>query len=179
MNKSIQNKQFGITLLEIIIVIAIIGILSAIIIPNYKDAQASFALERSAHKLSQDIRRAAEMALAAEECCGGIIPPRYGIYISMSELVLFADTKPPKGIYSDQDDIIDTLDLEDKVFIKDINVGSPPKTSITFEPPAPTVAIKWDNESDPGADVIITLARSDSSETKKVIVSRSGLVSVE
>jgi len=180
-----QLRQKGVTLIEIVLILGIIAILSSIILPNYKDARAQFALERSAHKLAQDIRRAAEMALSSSECpadttCVGTVPPRYGIYISLSEAILFADTNPPVGMYTPGDDLIEELDIEQEVFIKNINVGSPPKTSITFEPPAPTVKIKWDNDGDDGTSVMITLAlKSNQLKTKTVTVNKAGLVNVE
>jgi len=183
-----QLQQRGVTLVEIVLILGIIAILSSIILPNYKDARAQFALERSAHKLAQDIRRVAEMALSSSECpvgttCVGTVPPRYGIYISLNppRAILFADTNSPVGMYTSGDDLIEELNIEQEVFIKDINVGSPPKkTSITFEPPAPTVKIKWDSDGDDGASVIITLAlKSNQLKIKTVTVNKAGLVNVE
>ena len=76
------KKESGFTLTELLVVASIIILFSAIVLANYQTGNKQFALQRSAHKLAQDIRRAQEMAMSAKECepCGNVVPPGYGIY---------------------------------------------------------------------------------------------------
>lgn len=83
-NRSFQFKNGGgFSLIELMVVVTIIVIITLIIIPNYRQISSQFALERSAHKLAQDIRRAAEMAMSARELPGsGPQPKGYGVFFS-------------------------------------------------------------------------------------------------
>ncbi|GAI53556.1 unnamed protein product, partial [marine sediment metagenome] len=80
-----NEKGEGFTIIEFLIVISIIGIFSIITIPNYRSAQQQLALQRSASKLTQDIRRAQEMAMSTEELSTGDLPEGYGIYINKND----------------------------------------------------------------------------------------------
>lgn len=60
------SKKRGFTLLEITVVVAIITLLSTIFLANYRAGERVFALQRSIHKLSQDLRRVEEMAISAQ-----------------------------------------------------------------------------------------------------------------
>ena len=169
----------GFTLIELLTVTVIITILTAAILLNYKNSEQQFALQRSAHKLAQDIRRAGEMAMSAQECCGGIVPPGYGIWLEQgnSNYILYADTQPPSGneFYVPADDIIETIELEEGVVIQDVNTSNK-KVGINFKPPTPTIKIKF-QDSDEINQAIITLASGGN--TKTVKVNAVGLVEVE
>ncbi|OGF61991.1 hypothetical protein A2662_03025 [Candidatus Giovannonibacteria bacterium RIFCSPHIGHO2_01_FULL_45_33] len=180
-----QLRQKGVTFVEIMLILGIIAILSSIILPNYKDARAQFALERSAHKLAQDIRRAAEMALASAKIAdpdnpGGpkIIPDSYGIYIKQNpgyEIIIFADRNG-----NDQRDgndwEIEAIRLEKGVIVQNL---SHPNLSINFKPPAPTVTFKTTFGPDP-TDATITLAlENNPTITKEIEVNKAGLVNVK
>jgi len=58
------NKAF--TLVELLVVIAIIGILSAISAYGYQEIRKSLLLDRVSAKLSQDIKKAEEMAMGGK-----------------------------------------------------------------------------------------------------------------
>ena len=184
-SKSMRRNE-GFTLIELLVVTVIITILTAAILLNYKNTGQQFALQRSAHKLAQDIRRAGEMAMSAQECCGGIVPPGYGIWLEEgnSNYILYADTQPPASpgnptggneFYVPADDIIETIELEEGVVIQDINTSNK-KVCINFKPPTPTIKIKF-QDSDEINQAIITLASGGN--TKTVKVNAVGLVEVE
>lgn len=134
-----RNKSF--TLIELLIIIAIIGILSAILIPGYGALQRQLALQRSATKLAQDIRRAQEMAMAAKEY------PRkgYGVYLDKTwekgeKYYLYADTSTPNERYNIGDRILEGIELEKGIYISHINTPNG-TVSINFTPPEPIVEI--------------------------------------
>lgn len=179
-------KWGGFTLIELLVVIGIIILLSVIILPNYRTAAAQFALERSAHKLAQDIRRAAEMAMSAKELPsgGGMPAGGYGVYFDIGwhnkGYRLYADTKPPAGneFFTSADTIIETIELEKGVIIQGINTP-PNKVGINFKPPAPTVKIKYSAADEVGEVIIVLALESDSTKTKTIKVNKAGLIDVE
>ena len=75
-----NNKAF--TLIELIVVIAIIGIFSSIFLLNYHIIKKRIAVERTASRLVQDIRSAEEFAISAkEEICPDNKPAKsFGIF---------------------------------------------------------------------------------------------------
>jgi len=169
----------GFTLIELIVVTSIIILLSVIVFPNYRGIERQFALQRSAHKLAQDIRRAGEMAMSTKEFQGKV-PAGYGIYLKQGEkdYLLYADTNPPGGNekYDGEDDKIETINLEKGVYIQNI---SPSSLSINFKPPIPTIKIKKEGGQDSTTAVITLSLESDSTKTKIIKVNSAGLIDVE
>jgi len=168
----------GFTLIELLTVLAIITILTSLSLPSYRSAQRKYLLENSARKLAQDIRRAEEMAISTRKCCGGIIPPGYGVYLKQGEnyYLIYADTNPASGNekYDGGDYQIERIYFEKGVFIKNLN---PSSVSINFKPPDPKIRIGQDTEQD---EVSITISlTSDQTKTKTIRVNKAGLIYVE
>ncbi|MFH1401523.1 MAG: hypothetical protein ABIG40_00995, partial [Parcubacteria group bacterium] len=118
----------GTTLVEMLVIIAIIAILTLIVVSNYKTGSSQLSLQRSANKLAQDIRRAEEMAVSSRECqvcVPVVVPPSYGIYLDKDwkNYILFADNG--NGEYGGGDTQVERPNLESGVYIKD--VSTPPK----------------------------------------------------
>lgn len=192
MKHTFPGKIFkGFTLVEILVVVAVIFILSLIILPNYRSSASQFTLVRAAHKMAQDIRRASEMAMSAKECSpppascpvgGGVPPGGYGFYIDKGvddSYKIYADSGSPPGPerYTSGEEI-ETIYLEKDVYIKDFNPSSA-NFSINFKPPAPTIKIKDGGGIDKD-NVTITIAlRADSSKTKTIKINKAGLIDVE
>ena len=171
----------GFTLIELLVTISIIVILTGIVLVSYQSGKKQFALQRAANKLAQDIRRAEEMALAAETCCTSpaTVPAGgYGIYLQDANDTyyhLYADIYPVQG--NEQydfvnDRVIETITLEQGVKILPL---SPSSLSINFKPPNPTIALTGGSN-----EVTITIALiTDTSKTKKIKVNKAGLISIE
>lgn len=183
-NMIIRNNKRGFTLIEALVVIAIIGILSVTITANYSSMRYKFALLRSAHQLSQDIRRAQEMATSAKKYePTNQVPPGYGIYliqgVGQTSYTLYADTSPLQGNQQydkGQDAVVETFNLEEKVYI--IDISSSTTVSINFKGPDPVTRIY--NGSSNLNSVTITLAlEHDSNITKEVTVNKVGLIYVQ
>ena len=176
----IHPKSRGIGLIEMIVVICIIVVLTAMAFANYRKGQQQLALDRTAYKLAQDIRRAQEMAMAAKECsaCGGGVPSGgYGIYLEQGDefYLLYADNG--NGQYGAGDTQIgDDINLERGIYISGL---LPSEASISFEPPDPVTVIK-DGDGLDAEEATITIAlEKDSTRTKRVIVNKAGLIYVE
>jgi len=185
----------GFTLIELIVVITIIAVLSTIVLITFRTGQEQFTLQRSAHILAQDIRRAQELAMRAEEFHGIIPRGGFGIYLNLNRVVgtyphltsyyiLFADCNENRsydgeaticrsltpGVYFSEQ--IERREIERGVRITEISTLSP--TTIVFIPPDPAIRIRSG-----GADftnTIITLSIGNLSE--RVTVNSAGLIEI-
>lgn len=199
-------KCKGFTLVELLVSIFIIILMSGIIFANYRTGGQQFALQRSANKLAQDIRRAQQMAMSAKETnLGGQVPtgqefvPKggYGIYFdesSPNSYVIFADCNEnrqyngtglvcgPTGTeYTEQVETIELLEKKE-VQIYDIQKeggGSPDKIHITFVPPDPETHIVPPAGSEPAWCDIILALKQDTTKTKTVEVNKAGLIEIK
>jgi type II secretory pathway pseudopilin PulG len=170
MKKFSNEKSF--TLIELLVSIFIIVLISGIIFANYRVGGQQFALQRSANKLAQDIRRAQAMAMGAAEYAGCPAGYKYGygIYLTTStnnQYILFADCDNGKDY--DSGEGVETIKLETGVKIKTLSPSSP--LTITFTPPDPTITIS------PSAPATITLGND--SQTKTITVNSAGLIEIQ
>jgi len=134
-----KNSSSGITLVEILVVVFIIGTFLMILVADFPKIQRQFALSRATYKFAQDLRRAQDMALSGVEikksgAAETIINAKgYGIYIDLisneKEYIIYADIDnsktynapdAPEKIYCDNFDpvvdagmdcIVETIDL--------------------------------------------------------------------
>jgi len=178
-NKTLMN---GFTLTEILVVLFIISLLSGLAFANFRQGGKQMALQRSAYKLAQDIRRVQEMAIAAKEYSGQI-PPGYGIYIpkNVNYYILYADTNPPGGNQRyDSGDEMETSTLESGIQITS-NLPSTSWVSINFQPPDPKITITIVSGGITTTTVATTTLSliSDPAIQKKVIINTVGLVEVK
>lgn len=173
----------GFTLVELLVVITIIIFLSAIILINYGGSQSQLNLQRSAHKLAQDIRRAQEMAMSAKECsvCTPIqVPRRYGLEFEEGRdyYILFADGND-NGRY---EPAVEDKEVERIYFEKGISIqklftpDSKTRVWVAFKPPDPLTTIR-----DAGEDSSILEIQliNVNNQTKIVGVNKAGLIEVE
>ncbi len=171
----------GFTLIEVIIVIIIIGILSAILIPNYQNFRRQLALQRSATKLAQDIRRAQAMAMSAEKCetCPASSDYKFGWGVVFKEIepeyyTIFADCNGDGNYSSGEDEEVEKdIKFEEGVKIDSLSSNF---LRITFTSPDPTVTIKPASLN----EIEITLVlKNDPTSTKKIKVNKAGLIDVD
>jgi len=147
-----HSKCSGFTLLEVLVVASIIIVLSIIVVVNYEFGGYQHNLQRSAHKLSQDLRRAEEMAMSVKEFEGSIPPGGYGIYIDYNimptQYILFADENGNKE-YDVGEGVGDLISFEDYVQIDHACVEElcALQISVTFSPPDPTIRFNSQEES--------------------------------
>ena len=169
-----MNKGF--TLIELLVIITIIAIMSALVIPNLKFGEERFAVQNSAHKLAQDLRRVAEMAMSSSEFNGEIPQGGYGIYFKINEnfYILFADSSNNKQYDGVSEKILEQSFLNEKITINDI-FSTIPKSelNIVFTPPDPIIYIE------PGDGSMAEISITDQVSEKIITVNKAGLISIK
>jgi len=171
------KEEKGFSLVELLAVVAIIGIISAIALPNYFKMQKQFVLSGANQKLAHDIRMAQEMAMSAKTESGCPADSGYkfgyGVYFSLSvpsSYIIFADCNDNKNYdFSPTDKVIETITFENGVIISNLSPGDP--LEVVFTPPTPAVTINF-NSSNTNAEITIT----SEGKYKSVKVNKAGLI---
>ncbi len=141
----------GYTLVELLIVVAIISIMSVMSFAGYGTSQKNVILRQEVQKLVLDLRRAQNMAMNVSQLSSSEIPlGGYGVHFDTSfsgAYIIYADTDNSRT-YSGAGEIFITRTLSSSVIISGIsigiNLGSLNPTSpvdINFVPPDPKVKI--------------------------------------
>ncbi|MDP3900900.1 MAG: type II secretion system protein [bacterium] len=170
-------EERGFTLTELLVVIAVMALLTALTVPNLRLGGRQLALDRSAQRLAQDIGQAAELVLRAQsfDCGGTNFVSGYGVYFDTAtptSYFIFVDCNDNQKYEAGPDQIIDTMNLESRVTISALSIS--PNLSITFVPPKPEV---WLNPGN-ATEVQITLGTPDSG-TRIVKVNNRGMIDVD
>ncbi len=187
-----NNLKKGITLIEMIVVIALIFIISGTMWANYRNLGKSLALDRSANQVAQDIRASLEMAMSMQKisipedirvACPrvgygadftvGSNNYRAGVYFHNLGGIVLPGCKPP------------TILLEEGSHVSSILLDGLPVNSlgIVFVPPHPRIYIMQNinfnivAEGTYSNQAIITL-RSEAGDVKRITINKSGLIEI-
>jgi prepilin-type N-terminal cleavage/methylation domain-containing protein len=178
--KTLEKKNdAGFTIIELLVVIAIIIVLTGFTITNYHTFGREFSLERSASKLSQDIRRAQERAVAMKEV-NGSLPDAYGVYLAANTPAFYTITayELSGSSWSATDSWEVVVNLESNVEIKTLKEGSLSTSTlnIVFEAPDPLI---WINDATSSSSTITLHLSTDESQTRDITVLSTGLITSE
>lgn len=170
------NFEKALTLIELLVVVAIIILLTVMVSSYYHFGQAQYALQRSAHKLAQDIRGAQAMTMSGKvyECETGTLKG-YGIELKEGENHYLLKARCEEGDY-EEDEVLEDgeIKLEKKVVIKELTFGDVSTSSLEvfFYPPNPKVDLGGAVE---GVEILLGL--EDNDEYKgRVEVNKAGLI---
>lgn len=139
-----QTKSAGFTLIEVLVSTFIIGVLSTVILLNYRAGQERASLTRAAAAFETDIRRAQNLAVASADFDGSV-PCGYGIHyidsrtysIYVGKLGGAVDCRSSNHNYQAGTDLI----YRNIAIIEWAVVFKNSFSDIFFEPPDPTTYI--------------------------------------
>jgi prepilin-type N-terminal cleavage/methylation domain-containing protein len=167
-----NSKAF--TLIEVLVMIAIIGLLSVLVLPNYRQVSRQTTLQSAANKLAQDIRNIQSMTMSSKDIGLPAFRGAFGVYFklaSSTSYALFAD-KNNSGQY----DTGEELDGKSVYLDAGISISGLTASPLTiiFTPPNPNVTIQTGASTSSLAEIIF----SNGSQSKKINVNIAGLVYV-
>lgn len=120
-------KSNGFTMIEIVVILAIITALSVVVLFSFTGFNEGAAINRSVRELSLTLRRAQNMSLSVTQITIGIpaiprIPPAVGIMLvkNQSSYFLFADLEPRDNKYTDSSEKIGN----DEIMERNIKISS-------------------------------------------------------
>lgn len=166
------NKEPGFTLIELIVVLAIVVIMASIIMIDYGANRLKLALLRSAQKLSLDLHRVETYSLTSKEFQASGVPDGWGVHFygaNSTSYTIFADKNPGNDNIRDPNG---TEDLETLNFETGVKVSSA-VTDVVFIPPDPDVVI---NNNPALTSVSITL--TNGSLTRTITINKFGAITI-
>ncbi|MDD5606319.1 MAG: type II secretion system protein [Candidatus Pacebacteria bacterium] len=170
-------KQKAFTLVELLVVLSIIVIMTAVIIVNYRPGERTINLQREGVKLSQNVRKVQAMLGSNWEACSGQenYEYSYGLFLDVEQeqYIIFADCDGNKEYNEEQDGIVEIIELEKDIEIASIKYGEEETNilSIVFVLPDPTVYFS------PSADYAdITFQTNNGNNSVTIRINKIGLV---
>jgi prepilin-type N-terminal cleavage/methylation domain-containing protein len=192
-----KNKATGFTLIEVLVVVFIIGLLSSILIVNWRNNEKQYQLQMIVQETVQNIRKTQEMALAGSKYFDVVtstykIPNSYGVYFAIStpnSYKIFADVNDNKTYDSGNDTIVGGADnqIESGYEISSL-VGVPGGTlsgvSVTFNLPDGFTSIRKDGTGTPWQNPLTITIRKigttcPSKTCKNIVVSTTGQINIQ
>jgi len=167
-------NQKGVTLIESLVVILVIGILLATIFTGYRGQNKMLVLQRTATKLVADIERAREMAMSAQGDGGSYSLGGYGMYFQgnwQDRYIIFADIDADRARSSSED--VSTIIIDDGIAISSLIPSN--QLDVVFVPPSPDVYIEGGSDS----ASIRLIIEGNPSKYKDIIINSAGLIYVE
>ena len=192
----LRSTKRAFSVIEMVVTMAIILILTTIVLVSYRKGGQQLALNRAAHKLTQDIRRAQELAMSSTPFETGVsllVPFGYGIFFNTSQssnYYLFADVN--NDLYFNEGEQVEgPIAFEERVRISDLvsASGTEITIAIVFQPPDPQIFFAKGavNPEDPFDSnriredkVSVVIENADPSlGTRTISVNKAGLVDLE
>lgn len=190
--KRVLEKN-GFTMVEIVVMLAIITAISGAVLVNFSGLNEGGALNRSARELALNIRRAQNSSLAVTEIAAGdppvkTISPAVGVELTrnQSAYFLFADLDSPTPRdyrYSGSYEKIG----QDEIFQRNVKIssltapggGTYSKVNLVFNAPEASLVIADSSGLSIGNTLLITLTAPTTGQTKTITVRTSGQISIQ
>ncbi|MBI1971507.1 MAG: hypothetical protein HYS52_01495 [Candidatus Wildermuthbacteria bacterium] len=166
--------------MELLVVVALIVVMTALAFLNWRSGEGVLAIERAAAKISQDVRRATELALRAQQfsCASGTIAG-YGLFFSnaaQTSYLLFADCNNNQRYDAALDSIVETISIEKQAQISSVTSGS---FGLVAVPPDPAIFLKDSAGSSITSAQVTLSVVSGPSNTKVITINSKGVVTIQ
>ncbi len=171
----------GFTLVEVLAAFFIIGVLSTVILLNYRTGQEQAFLTRAAAAFETDIRRAQNLAVASIDF-GGSIPCGYGIhYVDNRNYLIYAGrlggatscSVSNHNFQSGTDSVYQDIKIiEQKLIFKNSF------SDIFFEPPDPATYIN-DSKSAGFSTMVELCLESDLTKCRNLTIDTAGRIVIQ
>lgn len=186
-----MKKAF--TLAEILVVIFIIGLMSAMMVVNWRNNEKSYLVRRVAQELAQDIRRAQDMALSGKVYNSNPYE-NYGINLSTAtkqNYIVFGDVNKNKIYQSSSSDLaVETVLIDSNVeisglaYVKTSAQTSTSVLNIVFSVPDGFVTINDSNQNRNADSAIITIKKTgttcpSSINCKIITITNMGQITIQ
>jgi len=119
------KKISGFTVLEMLIVTFIIGVMSTVLIVNWRKNEKTYLVRRTAQEMAQNIRKAQGLALTGKKISGQIVPVSYGVFFNKyinNAYKIYGDKNNDKK-YQDSDILVEEIKLDSQVQIDSLSSG--------------------------------------------------------
>jgi len=171
-------KAGGFTLVEMIVVLAIIIVITGIVTFNISTERQNSALLRSAQKLSLDLRRAQSFALSSKTYKTAGVPCGWGVHFNeagSTSYTIFADLASAQDcsnrdfkMASDGSENFEIVNLESGITVNSLSNNL---SDVVFTPPDPTVKFTPDQTS---ASIVLV---NKNGATRAININKTGFIS--
>lgn len=176
-------KNRGFTLVEMLVVIFIIGIISTILIVNWRKNENQYKLQRAAQEIAFNIRKAQEMALNGRKCSDGEVPnSSFGVNFdnaTINSYTIFCDRNDNNMYQTPSADLfVETISIESGIIIHSLSSGAQ-DLDIAFSLPDSFTVINPQAASPATITIKKTGATCPSVNCKNIIVKKTGEISID
>lgn len=185
--KSKRGTPRGFTMVEIVVMLAIVVIISAIVLANFPSVSGSINVQKTAQRFALALREAQNRALSVRVVqgpLGPVVPPAVGVNVAIASpttYIVFADMNSNKIYDAASDIIIERLSLEKTVSILDIQdeaSGSQSVVNIVFSVPEAMATI-YNVSGSIGESALIRFRTDAGNVIRSVRVRTSGQIATE
>jgi len=180
--------QKGFTLVEMMVVVSITVIFSAMVLGNSGVGKEGLAIERAGQKLQQDLREVQEMAMSGSFVSGANAVGVYFNEAAPTTYIIYNNTNANYYYEAGTDSILKTITIETGIKICDTLSNSgiidndngtityPATISVSFAPPEPVTRIQNDNTLHNVS--IVLCVTNDNTKTRTVNINNVGRIDI-
>jgi len=184
-----RKNRAGFTLIEALAVIFVIGMISVILIINWRKNESQYKLQRAAQQIAQNVRKAQEMALAGTKFT--TVPQNFGLFfmVASPSYNIFYETGNNRTYDRGSDPLVDgdAIDLGTGIEISSVTVYRSQWTSVayatlTFSVPDGFVTIRADTPPPWQGSITVTIRNIGTTcspiNCRTIVVNQTGSVEV-